>query len=363
VIVMNELILDRPLAGDEFLAPRSDADTSELFRRPRPIPERVDQRPLGHRHIIGQSAVWKEVLAHGRRVAPTGATVLLHGESGTGKEVVARFIHHASPRRNGPFVAINCAALPDALIESELFGYERGAFTGAHQSKPGLIELASAGVLFLDEVSEMSPAVQAKFLRVLQEREFMRLGSTRLVKTNARIIAATNRDLFAAMRSGTFREDLYYRLGVFDIRVPPLRERPEDIVPLTDAFLEDIGEAIGSRPAGISTEVRGLLSAHDWPGNVRELRNVLERAAILCGAGVITSEHVRLQPSHRQLSATIDGDDTMGSRLRQTLQETAWNLSESARRLNLTRTQLYVRLKRYQLKRPEKRLETTSPWT
>jgi DNA-binding NtrC family response regulator len=156
---------------------------------------------------------------------------------------------------------------------------------------------------------------------------------------------------------------LYYRLGVFDIRIPPLRERPEDIVPLTDAFLDDIGQAIGSRPAGISTEVRGLLSAHDWPGNVRELRNVLERAVILCGAGAITSEHVRLQPSHRQRSATIDGDDTMRARLRQTLQETGWNLSESARRLSLTRTQLYVRLKRYQLRRPEKRLETTSPWT
>src|SRR6266850_1796355 len=226
-----------------------------LTRRIRNVTEASERQP-GPFRVIGRSPEWRQVLRKATQVAATETTTLLQGESGTGKEVVARFIHRASPRKDGPFVAINCAALPDTLVESELFGYERGAFTGAHQSKAGQIELASAGVLFLDEVSEMSRAAQAKFLRLLQEREFRRLGGTRLVKTNARVIAATNRDLYAAMKSGTFREDLYYRLRVFDIRIPPLRERLADIALLTDAFLEDMGQAIGYRPAGISDEAR-----------------------------------------------------------------------------------------------------------
>src|SRR5258708_9335339 len=228
-------MLPRPVID----AIRSDghADVGAFHSLPgvQSITEGVDPRSPGRGHIVGQSATWKEVLKHATQVAATQATVLLQGDSGTGKEVVARFIHRASPRRNGPFVAINCAALPETLLESELFGYERGAFTGAYHSKAGQIELASAGVLFLDEVSEMSPAAQAKFLRVVQEREFRRLGGTRLLKTNARVIAATNRDLRAAMESGSFREDLYYRLRVFDIRIPPLRERRGDIALLAGA--------------------------------------------------------------------------------------------------------------------------------
>src|SRR6266403_2043214 len=285
---------------------------------PRPRADRLDgrvrdamaitERQTGVSPVIGQSLPWRQVLRQAAQVAATDTTVFLQGESGTGKEVVARFIHHASPRKEGPFVAINCAALPEQLLESELFGYERGAFTGAHQSKAGQIELASRGVLFLDEVSEMSLIAQAKFLRVLQDREFRRLGGTRTVRTNARVIAATNRDLHAAMESGHFREDLYYRLRVFDIRIPPLRERPGDIVSLTDAFLEDIGRSLGCRRAGISDEARGTLSAHDWPGNVRELRNVLERATILCGAGLITPEHVALHSAARLPSSTATLD-------------------------------------------------------
>jgi transcriptional regulator with GAF, ATPase, and Fis domain len=252
-------------------------------------------------------------------------------------------------------VAINCAALPETLLESELFGYERGAFTGAHHSKAGQIELASGGVLFLDEVSEMSRAAQAKFLRVLQEREFRRLGGTRLVTTNARVIAATNRDLHAAMESGDFREDLYYRLRVFDIRIPPLRERPGDIALLTDAFLEDIGRSMGCRPAGISDEARSSLTAHAWPGNVRELRNVLERATILCMGGLITPEHVALRSGTRLPAASDDPDDMVRRRIEQTLDETDWNISKSAKRLGLTRTKMYGRLRKYQLERPRKR--------
>jgi transcriptional regulator with PAS, ATPase and Fis domain len=331
---------------------RVERDTSRFPSRVQSIWERVDRKPLAGGRVVGQSPAWMEVLTHAMKVAATQTTVLLHGDSGTGKEVVARFIHRASPRKNGPFIAINCSALPETLIESELFGYERGAFTGAHQTKPGQIELASSGVLFLDEVSEMSPAAQAKFLRVLEEREFLRLGGTQPVKTSARVIAATNRDLHAAIRSGTFREDLYYRLRVFDIRIPPLRERPGDIALLTDAFLEEMGQTSGCPPARVSEEVRRMLTTHDWPGNVRELRNVLERATILCGGGLITPAHLLLQSAPAPSSSTADLDEIVRRQIAQTLRETAWNISKSARRLGLTRTQLYVRLKKYRLERP-----------
>jgi DNA-binding NtrC family response regulator len=189
-------------------------------------------------------------------------------------------------------VALNCAALPETLLESELFGHEKGAFTGAMAAHPGRIEQAAGGVLFLDEVAEMSPAVQAKLLRVLQEREYQRLGGTRPLKTNVRILAATNRDLEEALARGQFREDLYYRLRVFEIRLPPLRERTEDILPLAEAFLEEIGPAVGRPAAGISRQAHEALHTYHWPGNVRELRNVLERASILCDGGLITVEHL-----------------------------------------------------------------------
>jgi formate hydrogenlyase transcriptional activator len=213
----------------------------------------------GHGRTVGPSAEWQAVLKAATQVAATDTTVLLVGESGTGKEVVARYIHRASSREAGPFVALNCAALPEHLLESELFGYERGAFTGAQQQKPGQIELASGGVLFLDEVSEMSASAQAKFLRVLQEREFQRLGGTRTLKANVRIVAATNRDLKKAMERGDFREDLYYRLQVFEIRLPPLRSRTGDILPLSEVFLRDIGRLFGRPPAGLTREAKDAL--------------------------------------------------------------------------------------------------------
>src|SRR5205814_9538951 len=252
-----------------------------------------------HAHVVGQSPEWIDTLKKATQVAATETTVLLTGESGTGKEVVARFIHRASARKGGPFIALNCAALPEQLLESELFGYERGAFTGAHQSKPGQIELANGGVLFLDEVSEMSLSAQAKFLRVLQEREYQRLGGTRLQKANIRVIAATNRDLSKATERGDFREDLYYRLQVFDIRIAPLRERTADILPLSDAFLQEIGKSFGRPPAGLTRDAREALLRYDWPGNVRELRNALERAAILCEGGLISVQHLSLEAPGR----------------------------------------------------------------
>ena len=225
------------------------ARASELDARVRSLSHELGTG--AHSRVVGESVEWRGVLRKATQVASTDTTVLITGESGTGKEVVARFIHAASVRKSRPFVALNCAALPEQLLESELFGYERGAFTSAQQAKPGQVELASGGVLFLDEVSEMSLSAQAKFLRVLQEREFQRLGGTRLLKANIRVIAATNRDLRKAVERGDFREDLFYRLGVFDIQIPPLRERPSDIVPLSETFLQEIGRSFG-RPAGWS---------------------------------------------------------------------------------------------------------------
>ena len=241
----------------------------------------------GVRRVVGRSRRWKDVLAQATRVAQTETTVLLTGESGTGKEVVARYVHHASRRSGGPFIAINCAALPDQLLESELFGHERGAFTGAVTTKPGRIEQASGGVLFLDEVGEMATAVQAKLLRALEEREFTRLGGNRVIRAEVRLIAATNRNLPEAIDRGAFREDLYYRLSVFEIALPPLRERSEDILELADSFLAEIGESVGRPAAGIAADAKEQLLAYAWPGNVRELRNAIERAVILWPAQVI----------------------------------------------------------------------------
>ena len=302
---------------------------------------------------MGQSDEWKDVLKKATQVASTDTTVLLTGESGTGKEVVSRLIHRASPRSSGPFIALNCAALPEQLLESELFGYERGAFTGAQQSKPGQIELASGGVLFLDEVSEMSPSAQAKFLRVLQEREFQRLGGTRVQKANIRVIAATNRDLRKAVERGDFREDLYYRLRVFDIRVPPLRDRKADILLLSDAFLQDIGKSFGRPPAGLTRDAKDALLLHDWPGNVRELRNALERAAILCEGGLISAQHLAFHTERPlPVSTTTNLNVVERETIEQVLRESGWNKSKAAQRLGLSRTQLYVRLRKYELEKP-----------
>jgi two-component system NtrC family response regulator len=348
-------------------ASRRDAEAREMAARLEAqvatLTRELEARS-GHRRVIGQSREWKDVLAHATRVAQTETTVLLTGESGTGKEVVARFIHHGSRRSNGPFVAINCAALPDQLLESELFGHERGAFTGAVNSKPGRIELANSGVLFLDEVGEMAPAVQAKLLRVLEEREYTRLGSTRLQRVDIRLIAATNRDLHAALRRGEFREDLYYRLGVFEIALPPLRDRREDISELADAFLEEIGEIVGRPAAGISRDAKDQLLAYSWPGNVRELRNAIARAVILADGGYIRGEHLPLT-SPRQVGAAGDVPSSAfpaggvnleaieRSLVVKALSQARHNKTRAAKLLGLTRAQLYSRIEKYGLAESE----------
>ncbi|MGH9254001.1 MAG: sigma 54-interacting transcriptional regulator [Vicinamibacterales bacterium] len=316
----------------------------------------------GQRRVVGHSQQWKDVLAQAARVAQTETTVLLTGESGTGKEVVARFIHQGSPRKNGPFVAINCAALPDQLLESELFGHERGAFTGAVAAKPGRIEQANSGVLFLDEVGEMAPTVQAKLLRVLEERESMRLGSTRSSRADIRVIAATNRDLHAAMRRGEFREDLYYRLSVFEIALPPLRSRLEDILELADAFLEEIGGAVGKPPAGIARDAKDKLLTYPWPGNVRELRNAIERAVILADGGYIKTEHLPVTVPRDPAAAPgndtgapalppggVNLEDLERSLVARALTQARYNKTRAAKLLGLTRAQLYSRIEKYGL--------------
>jgi transcriptional regulator with GAF, ATPase, and Fis domain len=349
-------------------ADEATARASQLEIRVRELTDELDAR-TGYRRVIGESAALRQLLTQATQVAATETTVLLLGESGTGKEVVARFVHRASPRQDGPFIALNCAALPEQLLEAELFGYERGAFTGATQSKPGQLEQAAGGTLFLDEVGEMSPAVQAKFLRVVQEREFQRLGGTRMLRTDARIIAATNRDLAQAIAQGRFREDLYYRLNVFAIALPPLRERREDVLPLAEAFLGEFARSLGRPPSGVSRDARKLLMDYDWPGNVRELRNILERAAILCDGGLITAEHLNLRPLAASVpapppspSSSAGAAPPAGAELppaglagieramvAQALEKHRFNKSRAAKELGLTRAQLYVRMKRYGL--------------
>jgi transcriptional regulator with PAS, ATPase and Fis domain len=332
-------------------AAESRARAERLERCVKTLVEQTDLKVGSHR-VVGRSEQWLKVLRTAAQVASTDTTVLLSGESGTGKEVIARLIHEASNRKGGPFVALNCAALPESLLESELFGYERGAFTGANQAKPGQIELAAGGVFFLDEVSEMSLAAQAKFLRVLQEREFQRLGGTRVRKADVRVIAATNRNLSKAVERGAFREDLYYRIQVFDIRIPPLRDHKEDILPLCNVFLEEIGISHGRPSAGLTRSAEAALLQYDWPGNVRELHNVLERAAILSDGAPITAQHLSLRAECVAAVPTTDLTVVERRTIEQVMRDTGWNKSRAAKRLGLSRTQLYGRLRKYVLEEP-----------
>jgi two-component system response regulator FlrC len=338
--ISHERLINTPTVSERSRNEPADSPTRFLARS--------GFRP-NDKHVVGESAEWLEVLNKAAQVAKTDTTVLVTGESGTGKEVVARFIHRVSARGQGPFVALNCAALPEQLLESELFGYERGAFTSAQQAKPGQIELASGGVLFLDEVTEMSLAAQAKFLRVLQEREFQRLGGTRTIKANIRVIAASNRDLRKAVERGTFREDLFYRLQVFDIDIAPLRERRADILPLAEAMLQEIGKSFGQAPASLTQGARRALLDYDWPGNVRELRNALERAVILSDGEPIGAVHL---PAHTAVNPSAAGLTTNlrtveRETIVQVLHECRGNKARAAKRLGLTRTQLYGRLRKY----------------
>src|SRR5262245_3870256 len=252
------------------------------------------QRRLGLPKLLGEDPVFKETLLQAQRAAQSDANVLLLGESGTGKELIARSIHQLSARAKGAFVAINCAAIPEALLENELFGHEKGAFTGAAARKVGRAEMAHRGTLFLDEIGEMPPSVQAKILRLVQEKQFERVGGVQTLTVDVRIVAATNRDLRAAVAEKQFREDLFFRLSVFPIEIPPLRRRRGDILPLSEAFLERYARELGRRGLSLSDAARRALLDHSWPGNVRELQNTLERAAILCDGAAVEAEDLRL---------------------------------------------------------------------
>ena len=286
--------LTKPLNLDELLhRVHRVRERHHLVRENRELREALTER---HRveGIVGDSGQMQEVLSLVRRVAPSDATVLIRGESGTGKELIARALHYASPRAAGPLVKVNCAALAESLLEAELFGHEKGAFTGAIASRKGRFELADGGSIFLDEIGDVPPHLQVKLLRVLQEREFERVGSSRPVKVDVRLLAATHRNLEALVRDGRFRDDLYYRINVVTIMLPPLRERREDLPPLIEHFLRTFAEKNGKTVRGITREAREALLRYDYPGNIRELENLMERAVVLTRDDVIGMEDLPL---------------------------------------------------------------------
>jgi DNA-binding NtrC family response regulator len=315
------------------------------------------RQELGRRYefdnIIGSSPAMQEIFATIERVAPTRATVLLAGESGVGKDLIARAIHYHSPRRERPFVKINCTAIPENLMESELFGYEKGAFTGASAAKPGKFEQADTGTAFLDEIGDVPASIQVKLLRVLQEREFERLGSNKTRQIDVRIVAATNQDLRAALESGAFREDLYYRLNVVPINIPPLRERPEDVPFLAEYFVKKLARANGSPVESISEAAIERLLTYHWPGNVRELENVIERSIVLTAGQRLEAEDIRLDTAPRAPRKTADNfslpegmtlDEYEQALIREALRRAQGNKSQAARLLGLTRNALRYRL-------------------
>ncbi len=318
---------------------------------------------LGLPRIIGKSRRLQEITSAIQKVAPTNATVLLHGESGTGKELFARAIHNLSPRRNGPFVAINSAAIPRELLESELFGYERGAFTGAEARKLGKLELADKGTVFLDEIGDMDTALQAKILRVLQDQVIERVGGSKPIKIDVRIVTATHRDLQKAVEQKTFREDLFYRLNVFPITIPPLRERREDIPPLAQHFLTKYGIEVRKGPLTLSDDAMEILMKFPWKGNVRELENVIERAVIYAEGGVIQARDLGIKETHviEALAEHVPMDGPLQAvaeaatriaesrRIRQALKQTGGNKTRAAELLQVSYKTLLTKIKDYQL--------------
>ncbi len=336
---------------------RKELDNSRLREENRSLREALGQK-YSHPNIVATSPKMQEVLATVERVAPTNSTVLLGGESGVGKDLIARAIHEKSRRASGPFIKINSTAIPENLLESELFGYEKGAFTGAITSKPGKFELADKGTLFLDEIGDVPPAIQVKLLRVLQEREFERLGGMRTIKVDVRLLAATNRDLRAALEDGTFREDLYYRLNVVPIDIPPLRQHKEDIPGLTNLFLARFAKDSGRSETitGISSAAMQLLVGHYWPGNVRELQNVIERACALASGRQLEVGDIQLDsPRSRNFSSGAGSGDRFlpdgmtldqweDEMIRESLKRAGGNKSQAARLLGISRNALRYRL-------------------
>ena len=314
--------------------------------------ERVNRQARA-KHFVAGSEAMQHVLELAARVAPLDTTVLVYGESGTGKEFIVRLIHDQSPRAAGPFVSINCAALTETLLESELFGHVRGAFTGAVRDKAGLFEVAGNGTIFLDEIGEVAPTVQAKLLRALQEREIRRVGAERNIKINARVVAATNRDLRAAVDAGTFREDLYFRLGAFIIEVPPLRERREDIPPLVHSFLVRAAARMKKDVRSVSADAMATLMDYSWPGNVRELEHAIERAVILANTASIRLRdlppELTRKPRRRSGDDTLDLEQQERASIERALERFGGNRRKAAEALNISTVTLWRKMKRYGL--------------
>ena len=302
--------------------------------------------------LVSKSPKMQQVFEFARTVAKSNSNILILGESGTGKELLARAIHNESPRANGPFVAVSCVALPETLLESELFGHEKGAFTDAITQKKGKFELAHGGTLFLDEIGDISPKLQLALLRVLEEREFTRVGGTQPIRVDVRIIAATNRDLKRAVDEGQFRDDLYYRLNVISIKIPPLRERREDIPLLAQHFVEKFNIELGKRVERISEEAMKKLMAYHWPGNVRELENVIERAMVITKGSVIRPEEIQLPTEETPPAEDKSLRAVERAHILRVLEENNWNVQRSAQILGIDRVTLYNKMKRYGIKRP-----------
>ncbi len=304
--------------------------------------------------VEGQSREMRRVLELVDSVAPTDTTVMVRGESGTGKELIARLIHAKSPRAFGPLVAVNCGALSEGVLESELFGHEKGSFTGATSRRKGKLELADGGTLFLDEIGEIPPKVQVELLRALEDHTITRVGGVQEIPVDFRVVCATNRDLEEAVREGTFRQDLYYRINVFQIDIPPLRERREDIMPIAEHFLKKFAAAMGRRVTGFSPEARELLMQYDWPGNVRELANAVERALVVCHEGEIKPEFLPIRP---QGSASEPEPDDLSLQaverrhILKVLELEDFNITHAAKRLGIDRVTLYNKMRKYGIER------------
>ena len=348
--------------------PATAASRHEMLEEPvtgvRRISTPAPARPRSMKGVVGSSSALVDLYRVIDRVAPSQCTVLVTGESGTGKELVAKAIHDASTRAGKPFVAVNCGAIPEALLESELFGHVRGAFTGAHATKLGRVAIAAGGTLFLDEIGELPLALQVKLLRLLQAHEFSPVGDTRTHAADVRIVAATNLDLDEAVAAGTFREDLYYRLNVIHLQVPALRDRREDVPELVDHFLAKASERTGCSDRHFSQAAMALLASWSWPGNVRELENVVERAVILSPSEAIEPEdlptRVRGLGGERRADIALpDGGMDLRAAvetfendlIRQALERTGWNKNQAARLLGLNRTTLVEMLKRKRMNR------------
>jgi Nif-specific regulatory protein len=333
----------------------AEAERQRLMEENTHLREELRER-YDFSNLIGNSGPMRQVYEQVTQVAHTSTTVMIRGESGTGKELIAHAIHYNSPRKNKPFIKVNCAALPETLIEAELFGHERGAFTGAQAQKKGRFELAEGGTLFLDEIGEINASTAVKLLRVLQEREFERLGGTQTIKTDVRLLVATNKDLEKAIAAGGFREDLYYRLNVFSIFVPPLRERKSDILLLSDYFLEKYAGKHGKDIKRISTPAIDMLTSYHWPGNVRELENTMERAVLVCDGSVIHGHHLPPTLQTAEASGTVMSVSLKEAVeayekdiIQDTLKTTRGNRSRASNLLKSTERIINYKIKKYQI--------------